>query len=154
MDAIRRAQATWEGDLMKGAGWVNAGSSDTFRELPVSWASRTREPGGRTSPEELMAAAHASCFSMALANELAKAGHPAQRLETSAEVTFDQVGGAWKVVSSALQVRGWVPGMDEAGFRQAAETAKDNCPVSQALKNNVQLSVKAVLEQTGERQAA
>jgi len=103
-------------------------------------------PAGRTSPEELIAAAHASCFCMALSAALGRAGTPPQRLDVSAAVTFDRVDGGWRVVSSALKVRGRVTGMDQAAFQKAAEGAKDGCPVSQALKNNVKLSVEATLE--------
>ena len=146
MAAIRRAEVTWEGDLMSGKGVVSARTSNAFTALPVTWASRTESADGRTSPEELVAAAHASCFSMALSNGLAKAGTPPQRLEVSATVTFDKVGEGWGVVSSALAVRGQVPGIDEAGFKKATEAAKDGCPISQALKGNVALSVEATLE--------
>ena len=145
MAAVRRADATWEGDLTSGSGVVSANTSRSFTDLPVSWASRTAGPDGRTSPEELLAAAHASCFAMALAHNLNGAGTPPQRLEVSATVTFDQVGGGWRVVSSALTVRGWVPSADRAAFQQAAEGAKDGCPISQALKGNVNLSVEATL---------
>ena len=146
MAAVRRAEVTWEGDLARGAGRVTASSSGAFRELPVSWASRTESPDGRTSPEELVAAAHASCFVMALSFGLGGAGTPPERLAVSAEVTFDKVEAGWRVVSSALTVRGRVPGLDADGFRQAAEGAKDNCPISQALKGNVQMRVEATLE--------
>jgi lipoyl-dependent peroxiredoxin len=146
MPAVRRADVTWQGDLLAGSGVVSAGSSGVFKELPVSWVSRTEAPGGRTSPEELLAAAHASCFAMALSFGLANAKTPPSRLEVSASVTFDRVGDGFKVVSSALTVRGRVAGIDQDGFRKAAEAAKDGCPVSQALKNNVQLSVQATLE--------
>ncbi|MGH2355915.1 MAG: OsmC family peroxiredoxin [Chloroflexota bacterium] len=145
MAAVRRAEVTWQGDLMSGSGVASAASSQQFNQLPVSWAARTEQPGGKTSPEELLAAAHASCFAMALSGALARAGTPPQRLEVSADVTFDQVAAGWRVTSSALTVRGQVPGMDAAAFRQAAEAAKDGCPISQALKGNVQLSVEASL---------
>ena len=141
MPAVRRADVTWNGDLLSGSGVVTAGTSGVFKELPVSWVSRTEAPGGRTSPEELLAAAHASCFAMALSFGLANAKTPPARL------TFDRSDGGFKVVSSALTVRGRVPGLDENGFRKAAEAAKDGCPISQALKGNVQLSVQASLEQ-------
>ena len=95
---------------------------------------------------ELIAAAHASCYSMALSAGLGKADTPPPQLEVSATVTFDNVGGGWKVASSALKVSGQVPGIDAAGFQEAAEAAKDGCPVSQALKGNVELSVEATLE--------
>jgi len=142
---VRRAEAVWQGDLFTGSGTVSGVSTGLFTDLPVSWPSRTEEPGGRTSPEELLAAAHASCFSMALSNNLAKAGTPAARLEVSAEVAFEEVGDAWSVTSSALSVRGTVPGANEAGLREAAEGARDNCPISRALKGNVEMTVEATL---------
>src|SRR3954451_15796900 len=146
MAAVRHADVVWEGSLARGSGKVSASSSKAFSDLPVSWASRTERANGQTSPEELVAAAHASCFAMALSFGLGNAGNPPEQLRVSAAVTFDQVDGGWKVVSSALTVRGKVPGLDEAGFKQAAEDAKENCPISQALKGNVQLSVDASLE--------
>jgi osmotically inducible protein OsmC len=146
MAAIRRASAVWEGALLSGSGTVSAGTSGKFADLPVSWGTRTEAPGGKTSPEELLAAAHASCFLMALSNNLAKAGTPAERLEASAEVTFDQKNGGWAVVSSALTVRGKVPNADAEAFRASAEAAKDGCPISKALKGNVELSVDASLK--------
>lgn len=146
MAATRRADVTWTGDLMSGSGVASAGSSHAFQDLPVTWASRTESPDGRTSPEELIAAAHAGCFAMALSAALGRAGTPPKKLEVAASVTFDRVDGNWRVVSSALNVRGWVPGIDASGFQQAAEAAKDGCPVSQALKGNVALSVEAALE--------
>ena len=145
MAAIRRAEASWSGDLASGNGVVSAVSSGAFNELPVSWAARTETSGGKTSPEELVAAAHASCFCMALSGALARAGTPPTRLDVSAEVTFDKVGDGWKVTSSALTVRGDVPGISEADFRTAAEGARDGCPISGALKGNVELSVEATL---------
>ncbi len=146
MAAIREARVTWDGDLMSGKGTINEVTSKSFSSLPVSWAARTEAPGGKTSPEELIAAAHASCFCMALSGALARAGTPPQRLETTATVTFDKVDAGWRVVSSALKVRGRIKGIDQAAFQKAAEGAKDGCPVSQALKNNVKLSVEATLE--------
>jgi lipoyl-dependent peroxiredoxin len=145
MAAIRRAEATWSGDLQTGNGTVSAVTSGAFSTLPVSWTARTEKADGRTSPEELVAAAHAACFSMALSNGLAKAGHPAERLDVSAEVTFDNIGGGWKVSRSALTVRGRVPGMSAKDFAAAADAAKDGCPISKALAGNVELSVKATL---------
>ena len=147
MAAKRRADAIWEGDLVSGKGVVTASTSRTFSQLPVTWASRTESADGRTSPEELVAAAHASCFSMALSAGLAHAGTPPTRLEVSATVTFDQIGDGWKVASSDLEVTGLVPGMDVADFQRAAEAARDGCPISQALKDNVALSVKATLKE-------
>jgi osmotically inducible protein OsmC len=145
MAAIRRADAVWEGDLVSGKGRVSARSSGTFTDQAITWASRTEEPNGRTSPEELLAAAHASCFAMALSAALAKARTPAERLEVRAAVTFDKADQGFKVTSSALEVTGRVKGIDEAAFARAAEGAKDGCPISQALKGNVALSVKASL---------
>ena len=145
MAAKRQAKAVWSGDLMSGSGQVSAATSGKFADLPVSWASRTEAAGGRTSPEELLAAAHASCFCMALSNGLAKAGHPPTRLETTATVTFDKVGDGWSVTSSDIEVRGTVPGIDAAAFAKAAEDAKDGCPISRALKGNVKLGVRATL---------
>ena len=145
MSAIRRAEVTWAGDLATGQGDVSAVSSGLFSSLPVSWAARTEAPEGKTSPEELLAAAHASCFAMAFSAGLARAGTPPQRLEISADVTFDKVGDGWRVVSSHLTVSGTVPGISEADFAAAAEAAKDGCPISQALKGNIALSVDATL---------
>jgi osmotically inducible protein OsmC len=142
MATDRRAEVTWSGDLMSGSGTIEQVGSGAFGALPVSWPARTEEPGGKTSPEELIAAAHASCFSMALAHGLAGAGNPPEKLSVSATVTFVPGTG---ITKSALDVEGTVPGLDEDGFRQAAEGAKENCPVSQALKGNVELSVTARL---------
>ena len=147
MAAVRQANVTWNGDLASGKGNVSAGSSGAFKGLEVSWARRSEaEANGVTSPEELLAAAHASCYAMALSGGLNSAGTPPESLNVSARVTFDRVGGGFKVVSSALEVRGRVPNADAAAFQKAAEAAKDGCPISQALKGNVELSVKATLE--------
>lgn len=147
MAAVRRADVTWTGDLPSGKGQVRGSSSRAFENLEVSWARRSEaEANGRTSPEELLAAAHASCFAMALSAGLGRAGTPPQQLTVSASVTFDRVGEGWGVTSSAIEVRGRVPSVDEAAFRKAAEDAKDNCPISRALKGNVQMSVSATLE--------
>ncbi len=145
MAATRRAEATWSGALATGNGTVSAVSSTVFTDLPVTWAARTEEPEGMTSPEELVAAAHAACFSMAFAGGLGRAGTPPTRLDVSAEVTFAQVESGWKVTSSALTVRGDVPGISAEDFRKAAEAARDGCPISGALKGNVELSVEATL---------
>jgi osmotically inducible protein OsmC len=145
MAAIRRASASWDGDLLSGHGVTSAGSSGLFRDLAISWGSRTEAPEDRTSPEELLAAAHASCYAMALAGNLKKAGTPPEHLDVTAEVTFDKVGDGWSVVSSALMVRGRVPGADDGAFRQAAEAARDGCPISKALAGNVKLSVEPSL---------
>jgi osmotically inducible protein OsmC len=146
MAAVRRAETTWSGPLSTGSGTVSARSSGAFSDLPVSWSARTEASDGKTSPEELVAAAHAACFSMALSAGLGRAGTPPERLDVAAEVTFDKVEAGWKVVSSHLTVVGRVPGMSAADFVAAAEAAKDGCPISQALKGNVALSVEATLE--------
>ncbi len=145
MAASRQAKATWNGDLLKGSGEVSGVSSGRFTSLPVTWMARTESAGGKSSPEELLAAAHASCYCMALSGGLAKKGTPPQRLEVTATVTFDKVGDAWTVTTSELEVRGTVPGADADAFRAAAEDAKENCPISRALKGNVKLSVKPTL---------
>ncbi len=142
MAAERTANVTWSGSLLEGSGTIESVGSGAFGPLDVTWASRTEESGGRTSPEELIAAAHASCFSMALSNVLAKAGTPPDRLETSATVTFVPGTG---ITKSALRVRGSVPGLDEDGFRAAAENAKENCPVSKALAAVPEITLDASL---------
>ena len=141
MAATRQARAIWNGDLAKGTGTVSAVSSGKFKDLPVSWGARTEAPQGKTSPEELLAAAHASCFCMALSAGLAKAGTPPEQLDVTATVTFDKIGDSWTVTSSALDVKGKVPGVDAAAFAKAANDARDGCPISRALKGNVKLSV-------------
>ncbi len=142
MATERRAEVTWSGDLLNGSGTIESVGTGAFGPLPVTWEDRAEEPGGNTSPEELIAAAHAACFNMALSGGLAKAGHTAEALSTTATVTFVPGTG---ITKSVLDVQGTVPGMDEAAFRQAAEAAKENCPVSQALKGNVELEVSARL---------
>jgi lipoyl-dependent peroxiredoxin len=143
MATDRKAEVTWQGDLMNGSGRIESVTSGTFGGLDVSWAARTEEPGGKTSPEELIAAAHAACFSMALSGGLAKAGHAPERLDSSATVTFQPGEGITKVV---LEVVGRVPGMDASEFEQAAEDANQNCPVSKALAGVPDISVNARLE--------
>ncbi len=129
MATSRTATTTWQGSLMEGAGRVELGSSG-LGGFDVTWASRAEDPAGRTSPEELIAAAHSSCFSMALSNGLAKAGTPPDRLETTAEVTFQPGQG---ITGIHLTLRGTVPGITAEAFAEAAEAAKTGCPVSQAL---------------------
>jgi osmotically inducible protein OsmC len=142
--AERTASVTWQGDLMSGAGRIDSTGSGAIAGLDVTWASRSEESeGGRTSPEELIAAAHASCFSMALAHGLAQAGTPPERLETSATSTFVPGTG---ITAMRLTVSGHVPGLDDEGFRAAAQGAKENCPVSKALAGNVEITLDAHLE--------
>jgi osmotically inducible protein OsmC len=129
MATTRHATTHWEGSLMEGSGQVTLKSSG-LGTYDVTWASRANEPEGRTSPEELIAAAHSSCFSMALSHALAQAGNPAEALDTSADVTFQPGEG---ITGIHLTVRGTVPGLSAEAFAEAAETAKTNCPVSKAL---------------------
>ncbi|HKB78003.1 MAG TPA: OsmC family peroxiredoxin [Myxococcales bacterium] len=141
-----KAQAVWEGDLMSGKGKVSSRTSGVLRDAGLSWKSRTEAAGGNTTPEELLAASHASCFAMALSHGLAQAGTPPQNLDVTATVTFGpKQGGGFSVQESVLEVRGSIQGLDAAAFQKAAKAAKDGCPISQALKNNVKLSVKAQL---------
>ena len=143
MATDRKAEVTWQGDLMSGNGRIDSGTSGAFGGLDVSWPARSEEDEGKTSPEELIAAAHASCFSMALSHGLAEAGHPAEELKTSATVTFEPGEGITKI---ALDVAGRVPGIDESAFQQAADGARQNCPVSKALTGVPEISLTARLE--------
>jgi osmotically inducible protein OsmC len=139
-----KATAQWEGDLMSGKGKASA-SSGTFKDANLTWKARTEGAANSTTPEELLAAAHASCFSMAISHGLAKEGHAPRRIETTCTVEFGpKQGGGFEVKSSALEVRGQVPGIDQAAFQKAAETAKNGCPISGALK--IPMSVKATLQ--------
>jgi lipoyl-dependent peroxiredoxin len=142
MATERRAEATWQGSLMDGSGRIENVTSGVLGGLDVSWASRAEEPGGKTSPEELIAAAHATCFAMALSHGLAQEGHAPERLQTSATVTFQPGEGITKI---ALTVRGQVPGLDEEGFEKAAQAAKEDCPVSHALASVPEISLDAQL---------
>src|ERR687887_2482459 len=142
MATERTETVTWHGDLMSGSGTIESVTSGALGGLDVSWPSRSEEPGGKTSPEELIAAAHATCFAMALSHGLAQEGHAPDRLETSATVTFQPGEGITKI---ALTARGQVPGLDEDGFQQAAEAAKDGCPVSKALASVPEISLDAQL---------
>jgi osmotically inducible protein OsmC len=144
MATDRRADVVWQGDLMNGSGTIAAVPSGAFGPLDVSWASRAEEPNGKTSPEELVASAWAACFAMALSNVLAKGGNPPEKLETSATVTFQPGEG---ITTGKLTVRGTVPGIDDDGFREAAEDAKQNCPVSKALAGVPDVTVEASLAQ-------
>src|SRR3982751_4259576 len=142
MATDRKAEVVWQGDLMNGSGTIAPPTSGALPQLDVSWASRAEEPNGKTSPEELIAAAWASCFAMALSNGLAKAGNPPEKLETSATLTFQPGQG---IIKGALTVRGTVPSLDAEGFAAAAEDAKQNCPVSQALAGIPEVSLNAEL---------
>ena len=140
--ADRTAHVTWKGSLIEGAGTITSVGSGAFGPLDVTWASRTEDSGGRTSPEELVAAAHATCFSMALSHALAEAGTPPERLDVDATVTFVPGTG---ITKSALAVKAVVPGIDQPAFLHAAQTAKESCPVSQALASVPEISLEASL---------
>ena len=142
MATDRTMTTTWRGSLLEGAGTIGAAGSNAFGELDVTWASRAEEPNGKTSPEELIAAAHSACFAMALSHGLAQAGTPADRLDTSATVTFVPGEGITKV---ALTVLGTVPGIDAETFATAAEEAKVGCPVSKALASVPEITLDASL---------
>ena len=142
--AVRSAVTTWEGSLAGGSGTLT-GASGALGELPVSWAARTEEPGGKTSPEELAAAAHSSCFAMALALRLGEHKAVPQQLTVSATVTLDEVDGLPTIVSSDLRVRAQVPGLDDSGFQEIVAEAAALCPVSR-LFAGAKISVDAVLD--------
>jgi osmotically inducible protein OsmC len=142
MAAVSRADAVWEGDLASGKGRVKV-ASGTFQEFPVTWASRAERTHGGTSPEELLAAAHAACYSMAFSNGLAKAGHKVERLNTSAEVEFVPGTG---ITTITLTTVGHIHGIDQAEFEKESEAAKEGCPISKALHGNVTLKLKASLD--------
>jgi len=142
--AVRHAEITWEGSLAGGAGTLT-GQSGAL-ELPVSWAARTERPDGKTSPEELIAAAHASCFAMALALVLGENHMPPKRLTVNAACTLDEVAGTPRITAVALNVRAQVPGLEQADFEQQVGRAADLCPVSNALRSNVQISLDSKLE--------
>jgi len=138
----RSAQVTWQGDLTSGVGTVHVVGSGAFGPLDVSWPSRAEEPAGRTSPEELLAAAWASCYSMALSAGLSRGGTPPDRLDTSVTVTFQPGEG---IIRGAISVRGEVPGIDPSVFAEAAAAAKDGCPVSKALAGVPEVTLDATL---------
>jgi osmotically inducible protein OsmC len=143
MATEKTATATWNGDLVNGSGHVTTGTGSVNTDM--TWAARAEDVEG-ASPEELLAAAHAVCVSMALAAGLAREGTPPTRLDTQATTAFEKVGEGFKLTSVRLTVRGEVPGLEADAFRAAAEGAKENCPVSQALKGNVEISLDASLE--------
>jgi osmotically inducible protein OsmC len=143
MATDRRAEVRWQGSLLEGSGTIESTTSGAFGGLGVTWKARSEdETGGLTSPEELIAAAHAACFSMALSSGLAKAGHPPDELRTSATVSFQPGEGITRI---ALAVEGRVPGLDAGAFEHAAQTAKENCPVSKALAGVPEISLDARL---------
>lgn len=143
---VREANVTWEGTVSRGAGVVTATSSGAF-ELPVTIASRIADPEGKTSPEELLAAAHATCFVTSLGSELAKAGTPPAHLDVHCTITMDEVEGmGHRIVSSAISARGTASGADVASFAQAAEAADAGCTFSALIKASATVTVEATLE--------
>jgi osmotically inducible protein OsmC len=144
--ADRTARTTWDGPLTSGSGQLEFVSSGAG-SYPVTWASRVEKADGRTSPEELLAAAHASCFSMALSAGLSRAGNPPERVHVTATVSLDsKEGGGFQVTRSHLEVNGKVPGLDQAAFESAVATAAATCPISAAIKDNVHITHTATLE--------
>ncbi len=145
MAALRKADVVWEGDLLNGQGMVKV-ASGALPEFSVTWASRAEQSAGKTSPEELLAAAHGSCFAMALSAGLARNRTPAKTLHVTATSTFDKVGDAWRVTKMELNVVGSVPGVDQDKFSELAKAAEKGCPISNALRNNVEITVSSSLE--------
>ncbi len=143
--ATRQAEIVWEGALASGGGTLSSGSG-ALTELPVTWASRTERPDGKTSPEELIAAAHAGCFAMALALRLGENHTPPERLTVTAACTLDEVDGAPRITTVELNVRARVPGLEQESFEQTVERAADLCPVSNALRGNVDIRLRSELE--------
>ena len=142
--AERRANVVWRGNLYKGSGTFDLVSSEAIQDMPVTWASRTERPDGKTSPEELIAAAHASCLAMAFSDTLAEQGNEPEELNINAVCTFD--ADQLKVTTMVLEVRGRVPGLDAEGFQNAAERAEQVCPVSNALRGNVDIQLNVSLD--------
>jgi osmotically inducible protein OsmC len=146
MAQVRRAEAHWSGNLAGGGGAVSAISSGAFGDQAITWRARTEAAEGKTSPEELLAAAHAACYSMALSHELAQAGHAPERVDVAVEVSADKTDAGWTVLASHISVRARVPGIDAGTFQEKAEAAKGGCPVSRAISGSVEISLEAVLE--------
>ena len=145
--AERHAQATWHGTLVAGHGQIDSTGSGAISGLPVSWKARTETSDGMTSPEELLAAANATCYAMAFSHALAGANHPAEQLQVAATCTFDRKPeGGWKVGSMHLTVKGRVPGIEADEFSRMAEEAGHACPISGAIKGNVDIQITATLE--------
>ena len=146
MAQVRRAEAHWSGDLLTGGGAVSAVTSGIFSEQATTWRARTEASEGKTSPEELLASAHAACFSMAVSNELAKAGFAPERVDVAVEVRADKTDAGWTVLGSHITLRAKVPGVDQATFDQQAAKAKLGCPISRAISDKVEITLDAVLE--------
>jgi osmotically inducible protein OsmC len=146
MAQVRRAEAYWNGDLLSGGGAVSAATSGIFSEQAITWRARTEAAEGKTSPEELLAAAHASCYAMALSHELAGDGHTPERVAVEVEVAADKTDSGWAVQSSHITVRAKVPGVDLDTFTRKAEAAKGGCPISKAISDSVEIGLDAILE--------
>ena len=142
--AERRSHVVWRGNLQKGSGTLDLSDSGALTGAQVSFPSRTESPGGHTSPEELIAGAHAGCYAMALSNTLAEAGNEPEELDVTAVATLDM--GSLKITTVDLTINGRVPGLDADGFQSAAEQAEQICPVSNALRNNVDIRLNATLQ--------
>lgn len=141
---MRAASAVWEGELFTGKGTVSLDSSNAAGPIDVNWPARVEASNGVTSPEELIAAAHATCYSMSLANGLAKIGSPAERLDTTVNVHIEKTDAGFSITRAEITVRG-AGSFDEAAFKEAAETAKKACPISRALHPDIQVSLDAAL---------
>lgn len=146
MAATRTAEATWRGTLLEGEGTLDLTSSGTVTGVGVSWPARTEEANGKTSPEELIAGAHAACFSMAFSKQLADRGGSPDELKVRATSTFDKTDAGFRLTKMHLEVSAVVPGIDEVAFQEAAQAAKEGCPVSNALKGNVEITLDAALK--------
>ena len=144
--AERRAEVVWNGDLQSGSGTFDLASSGAWTGANVSFATRTENPNGNTSPEELIAAAHASCYAMALSLVLGERGTPPESIDVQAACALDAVSEGFRITTMDLEVRGRVPNLDAEGFRRAADYAHQICPVSNALKDNVEVRVNTTLE--------
>lgn len=145
--AERTASITWEGDVQQGNGTISMESSGAGGELPISLPTRTESPEGQTSPEELLAASHAGCYAMALSLTLTEGGNPPERLDATAVATLDRAGEGFAVTTVDLSVRGRVPDLDQSGFEEAARQAEQACPISNAIRGNVQINLEATLDQ-------
>jgi osmotically inducible protein OsmC len=144
--AARRAEVVWSGDLPSGSGNIIRVGSQAFGDLPVTWRARTEEPDGKTSPEELLAAAHAVCYAMAFSNHLAQQGSPPDRLTVTATCHFERSGDGYAVTRMELDVRGEVAGMEAAAFEEAAQAGERACPISNAIRGNVDVQLSATLQ--------
>lgn len=146
MAQVRRGEAHWSGDLLAGGGAVSAATSGVFAEQAITWRARTEAAESKTSPEELLAAAHAACYSMAVSNELSKAGHAPERVDVAVEVRADKTDAGWTVLASHISLRATVPGCDLETFKEKAEAAKNGCPISRAISGSVEITLDATLE--------